>query len=137
MKQRENYKVIILEPAKSRLVRGECPSCGKPKSKWIRRKDWRCCSKECTPKYYSKVVYYNWPELRLKALTRDKFTCVKCGKKEKSWNLVGDHIIPIALGGDEWDIKNVQTLCIDCNKIKTKLDQQKIAEVRRKEKAVI
>ena len=29
---------------------------------------------------------------------------------------VVDHIHPISLGGLEWDINNLQTLCIDCNK---------------------
>jgi 5-methylcytosine-specific restriction endonuclease McrA len=36
--------------------------------------------------------------------------------------LIGDHIIPIELGGAMWDMDNIQTLCIDCNKIKTKED---------------
>ena len=45
-----------------------------------------------------------------------------------------DHIIPIALGGEQWDIDNVQTLCIDCDKIKTKKDQADIGRLRRKEK---
>jgi len=49
-------------------------------------------------------------------------------------NFIGDHIIPISLGGDEFDIDNVQTLCIKCNKIKTAEDQKKIAVQRRKEK---
>ena len=40
--------------------------------------------------------------------------------------LIGDHIKPIALGGDEWDIKNIQTLCSKCNKIKTKQDHKKL-----------
>jgi len=45
--------------------------------------------------------------------------------------LVADHIKPIALGGDEWDLKNIQTLCIKHNKEKTKEDMAKIAKVRR------
>jgi len=38
------------------------------------------------------------------------------------------------LGGDEWDINNIQTLCIDCNKIKTAQDHKDIAKQRRIEK---
>ena len=51
--------------------------------------------------------------------------------------LVGDHIIPIALGGDEWDINNIQTLCVKCNKIKTKKDVKNIAKFRNIEKKLI
>lgn len=48
--------------------------------------------------------------------------------------LIGDHIQPIALNGDEWDMSNIQTLCISCNKLKTKGDAGKIAALRTKEK---
>jgi 5-methylcytosine-specific restriction endonuclease McrA len=48
--------------------------------------------------------------------------------------LIGDHIIPIAIGGEEYDLENVQTLCIKCNKIKTKEDIKKIALYRRQDK---
>jgi 5-methylcytosine-specific restriction endonuclease McrA len=44
--------------------------------------------------------------------------------------LIADHIIPIALGGDEWDINNIQTLCIKCNKKKTARDMADIAKLR-------
>ena len=49
-------------------------------------------------------------------------------------NFIGDHIKPIALGGKEFDLKNIQTLCLKCNKIKTKQDQKDIAKQRRIEK---
>lgn len=49
-------------------------------------------------------------------------------------NFIADHIEPIALGGDEWDINNIQTLCQKCNKIKTREDAKKIAKQRRIEK---
>lgn len=48
--------------------------------------------------------------------------------------LIADHILAIALGGDEWDINNIQTLCPDCNKIKTAKDAGKIAKLRDIEK---
>ena len=82
--------------------------------------------------------FTNWVVLRNKVLQRDNNACVKCGTKEafklcKS-NLIADHIKAIALGGDEWDMKNIQTLCEKCNKIKTKEDAKKIAQLRRNEK---
>jgi 5-methylcytosine-specific restriction endonuclease McrA len=48
--------------------------------------------------------------------------------------MIADHIIPIALGGEEWDIDNLQTLCPACNKIKTSADLTNIAEERKREK---
>jgi len=61
----------------------------------------------------------------------EKFRYEKKEFKEIRNNLIADHIIPIALGGDEWDMENIQTLCIKCNKKKTKKDIAKIAKVRR------
>lgn len=141
MKVRENWKVIVLEPAKSRIARDECPSCGKHKSKWKRRIDWRCCCKTCTTKYNKFLMIYGWQDLRMKAFVRDNFTCVLCSKKVikdayGTYALVGDHILPISLGGEEWDLKNVQTLCLECNKEKTREDRKKIDALRRKEKLV-
>ncbi len=49
-------------------------------------------------------------------------------------NFIVDHIKPIALGGDEWNLKNIQTLCFKCNKIKTAKDMKNIAKQRRIEK---
>lgn len=46
--------------------------------------------------------------------------------------LIGDHIKPIAIGGEQWELDNVQTLCIECDKVKTKQDQGDIAEFRRR-----
>lgn len=44
-----------------------------------------------------------------------------------------DHVVPVALGGDMWNEKNLQVLCIDCHKEKTAKDRKKIAEYNRKE----
>ena len=57
--------------------------------------------------------------------------------KESKNNFIVDHIEPIALGGDEWDLDNLQTLCLKCNKIKTRKDAKKIAELRRTEKVLV
>ena len=84
----------------------------------------------------------------MRAIKRDNHRCVKCGsngyyfhwngdKKEDQNGFVVDHIHPIALGGDEWDLNNLQTLCPACNKIKTKEDAANIAEARRIEKKLV
>jgi 5-methylcytosine-specific restriction endonuclease McrA len=173
VKQREGYKFIILEPAKTWLVEDKCAGCGKLKSDWKRSTRWKCCSVECTTKYVKDSTYYGWAELRRAAIKRDG-KCVKCGiihtEEREIWyekddyyhtyeiilseseqfknkhgdncvNIVTlkmsayivDHIHPIALGGEEWDINNLQTLCIACNKIKTRKDMGKIAQLRIKE----
>jgi len=123
-----------------------CPICGLPKSEWKRRTDWRCCSKECTNKWCD--LTYVWQYFKFKAFKRDNYSCVKCGHKPMqrtyegkmipdSSKLIGDHIKPIALGGEEYDLDNVQTLCLKCDKIKTKQDQKDIAKQRRIEKRLI
>lgn len=178
VKQRENYKFIILEPAKTRIEKKLCPICCKPKNDWTRRKDWTCCSVECTDQFKKEYVIFGWQDLRSRAFKRDNWSCVKCGKQPKkettnsitiydkvfetkevlasehygiryncyygpekritlkviSCDLIGDHIIPIALGGDEWEINNIQTLCLECNKIKTAQDAKDIARLRDIEK---
>lgn len=168
MIKRQGYVVRIVPECLERMKNNLCPICGKPKEKWTRRKDWRCCSTDCTQKFEENKIIRSWADVRLRAFKRDNFKCVKCGcqptilrqynnnyetfdnfKKYieesngkwiflKEWTgrnavlfnpegLIGDHIKPIALGGDEFDINNVQTLCPDCNKIKTKKDMGLIA----------
>lgn len=45
--------------------------------------------------------------------------------------LDADHITPIALGGEEWDMNNIQTLCKQCHKNKTRKDIKKISSERK------
>lgn len=39
---------------------------------------------------------------------------------------VMDHVLPIALGGNQYDFTNLQTLCPECNKTKTRTDLSNI-----------
>ena len=123
-----------------------CPMCGLPKKDWKRRIDWTCCSTDCTTKYSEHILV--WQYWKLKSFKRDNFTCVKCGEKptQEDWHkkvipdtskLVGDHVIPIAIGGEEYELDNVQTLCIKCNKIKTKEDAKRIALYRKQHKSQV
>ena len=94
----------------------------------------------CKEHTYSDIrPFTSWPSLRNKVLARDHYSCVKCGNKETIEKpLIADHIIAIALGGDEWDINNIQTLCSNpCNKIKTANDAKEIAKLRRFEKLIV
>lgn len=135
MIKRQGYKYKIPKEARERIENKQCPSCGLPKDKWKRRTDWRCCSTKCTANYEDNMIErFWWTKTRKEAFVRDGYKCVKCGKEGTDSSLVGDHIKPIALGGEEFDVDNVQTLCILCDKIKTKEDQAKIGKQRRIEK---
>ncbi len=64
-----------------------------------------------------------------KALEEYERLCDEQRKQRRSF--VADHIIPIALGGEEFTLSNIQLLCEVCNKKKTKADMARIANVRK------
>ena len=136
-KSRVTYYWVYKTKAQRRINNNQCPICGKPKSEWNRRADWTCCSKECTDRKDEIMVYVSWESFKYRAFERDKYICQKCGIK----TVIGydttkddfpecDHIIPVAIGGREFDLKNLQTLCKKCHKEKTKKDMVKIVEFR-------
>ncbi len=134
VKQREGHRIIMTEIANIRIGKDQCPNCGLPQYRWKRRKDWTCCSTDCTTNYWNNhVIVKSWQDLREKVFDRDNNKCVQCDNNN-TLDLQADHIKPIALGGDQWDINNIQTLCDTCHKIKTKQDMKSIAELRRTEK---
>lgn len=61
-------------------------------------------------------------------MRRDKFTCQKCGDRKSrikvnkfnKRNLQVDHIMPLFMGGKEFDESNLWTLCISCHLEKTR-----------------
>ena len=90
----------------------------------------RFCSKECANLHGS---LRDWRGLRLLAFRRDKWTCQRCGERFwPKWKglIEGDHIIEIVDGGEEFDLNNVQTLCVLCHKAKTKEGRQKRGNIK-------
>jgi 5-methylcytosine-specific restriction endonuclease McrA len=71
--------------------------------------------KSMEQKYYNKYKKtrscYLPKKIRQKILQKYKFTCQKCGSKEK---LTIDHIKPISKGGTD-DFNNLTILCKSCN----------------------
>jgi len=148
-KRTTGYVKLYTEEQKQRIKENRCPICNLHKDQWKRRKDWTCCSKDCTDEF--SKLFTSWQFFKVKAFVRDNWTCVKCGyrsckkipydEKQQLWyksfdkfkegieqyknyynleywdgetaichtteDLIGDHIIPIAIGGEEYDLKNV------------------------------
>lgn len=57
---------------------------------------------------------------RYLVLKRDNFTCQNCGGKAPQVQLEVDHVTPRSKGGDD-SLRNLTTLCSDCNRGKSNL----------------
>jgi 5-methylcytosine-specific restriction endonuclease McrA len=105
-----------------------CLNCEKPVAKGRRR----YCSPECFIDFFVKNRHN---ELRDKIARQKDYFCCSCNKKIPDRNhFILDHILPIALGGAEFDESNLQILCIECDKVKTAKDMTLIAKRRRDER---
>jgi len=118
--------------AQNRIINNQCPVCGKSKNEWGRRTDWATCSKECSTELDKNKEKYliDWQDIRRKVIKRDNDKCVKCGAYMSEFFVV-DHILPVAIGGSQTDLNNLQLLCSKCNKIKTKHDMHTITAYRK------
>lgn len=74
-------------------------------------------------RHHQKLNRRKWAQVRIKALTRDGYACVKCGKRGR---LEVDHIVPVARGGLPYDLDNLQTLCRPCHFAKTAKELQRL-----------
>jgi 5-methylcytosine-specific restriction endonuclease McrA len=54
---------------------------------------------------------------RQAVLTRDAWACQHCGRIDQANH--ADHIVPVAAGGDRYDVANGQCLCLRCHSRKT------------------
>jgi 5-methylcytosine-specific restriction endonuclease McrA len=119
-----SYKVKVVDGVKL------CLNCEKPVAKGRSR----YCSAECAYKFFVK----NSHSLLRDKIANDKdYFCCSCNKKIPDRNhFILDHILPIALGGAEFDESNLQILCFECDKVKTAKDMTLIARKRKEERTL-
>lgn len=85
---------------------------------------------------YSKKIDTSLPWKNIRDLESGKVT--QCLISKAKFNIEGnrrpeiDHIIPVALGGTTLGFENLQLLCCECHKTKTKQDMVEIRGSRRK-----
>jgi 5-methylcytosine-specific restriction enzyme A len=66
---------------------------------------------------YCSKAHRAW---RLAVLTRDAWTCQRCGRVADGHREAhADHVVPISQGGERYDLANGQTLCHGCHSVKT------------------
>jgi len=69
----------------------------------------------------TRIVPGDWHKRRARILKRAGGHCEACGVEAK---LEVDHIVNVAEGGTH-DLTNLQALCPDCHKAKTKAEQRR------------
>ncbi len=99
---------------------------------------------ECQIKYCSKEHFDEWwyrtgyASIFKNQFLKNQKRCANCRTKKfqnlNNWAFEMDHIIAIVLGGHPWDERNLQPLCPNCHKIKTKSDVGILAWWRRETK---
>ena len=64
--------------------------------------------------YAEKLKHPKWQKKRLEILSRDKFTCKKCGDKDTTLHV---HHLEYSKGKEPWEYpnKSLITLCGDCH----------------------
>lgn len=127
----QRKKFIGLSTYKTKEVNGVfyCLHCDKPCPRGRKR----YCSNDCLVDFFNKN---NHQGLRYMLMEEGDYRCIQCKNKYESADLVLDHIVPIALGGAEFDRSNLQILCIHCNKPKTAKDMTAIALARKNQEVL-
>lgn len=120
---RPQIQIKILKEYSDNESKGLCRVCGKSKDKFDKGRR-LFCSQNCADKY--QECFVSWNKIREEMLKEYPY----CNNCTSDIGLEVDHIKPYALGGKMWDKDNLQVLCYECHKEKTKLDIKKIAELR-------
>jgi 5-methylcytosine-specific restriction endonuclease McrA len=122
---------------KERLSLRACPHCGRERLHFNPgNENTICCQPSCSIEYWGKERP-TISEMRRLIRLEQEGKCARCKQEVHEVNATGgpynhhhyvlDHIRPIAMGGDQWALDNLQVLCERCNKIKTAWDMGKIA----------
>ncbi len=82
------------------------------------------CSRECMEEFNRN---HSWLFVRKDVLKRDRYKCSICNKRFRKRDLDVDHIIPLRMGGQLFDKKNLRTLCRECHRAKTRLDDEALS----------
>ena len=70
------------------------------------------CSPRCLRDFF---MCTDWKRVRQVVYVRDGGICMKCGRKVNRHSFHVDHIVPLAAGGSEWDLSNLEVSCPECN----------------------
>lgn len=138
-----NYDPDVFKAKRNDEGEPICINCGKNLSSDKRRTKY--CSDKCRSEYF-KLHYKDWNQVKLEVFQRDNWRCKTCNADVKSafftsWdskkNIINyslvktancDHIVPLWKGGKDWvddpEHTNLQTLCEDCHKKKTKQESK-------------
>lgn len=110
-----NYNMQEMYPS----IKGVC-ACGCGKALTGRKTRWH--SPDCSRKvlYEFLIIKGDVSVIRHKLFEKEKGICQKCGKHDKEWQ--ADHIVEVRHGGGGCGMENFQTLCVECHKVKTKLN---------------
>ena len=70
------------------------------------------CGPRCLRDFFMQT---DWKRVRQVIYIRDGGICMKCGRKVSENRFHVDHIMPLASGGEEWDLANLELSCPECN----------------------
>ncbi len=105
-----------------------CLWCGKI----ITNRRHRYCSDDCFKKFYGEwYSLFSWDSIRDRIMEKDKYTCLKCGRRLNPFQLEVHHLIPKCRGGEDLDW-NLVTLCKKCHNEETRKLLREMADERRK-----
>jgi hypothetical protein len=133
---KNNYRTGDNNPNGTNSVSFECDYCGnvntKIKSVVNRDQEHHYCDNSCqtkhwreesiqsgedNPMYGGEGSYWRsrheWKNAREETLNRDSYSCVWCGNTD---SLHVHHIVPVFVGGEKYELSNLQVLCADCHK---------------------
>jgi len=143
MPVREHRRYSNTPEEKERLSRKACPVCGRGRSEFPDGWDAICCGPSCSSLYW-REEHPTVGEMRRLVLLEQEGRCARCRRqipvsrtaegRHPHHPFILDHIRPIAMGGDQWDVRNLQVLCARCNRIKTARDMGAIARWKRYER---